>query len=353
MADILLNGEFWLPPEFFSDDDEPEKPQTFHRNPNLKISFDFPTNLGLNGSSLSSSAFSSPVESATETESDEEDESLTGLTCDFTRFGLRADQRSWPLSTSPQSPLPGGENWSRQNPSLAAVRDGGSWNLSYAAVAENMSRIKMKGGDEMVVRSTGNIGPPVGPGPEFPYNHQVEPEKLNHIRNQNKCCSIFGRPYMDDLLDRKIQLQQYILSQHRTRVLSQVQIQENAKVVSTSLGLNSYARPSPLVQHQINQMRGVLFGGFPPKPASAGTGVFIPRPSPSNIAKKPVVVRATAHCSPRMYRAMKSNVNLASTPALITPDHVTTKTMPITKMPCFQLDGSVSHAPILPQEWSY
>lgn len=91
MAESLDDGEFWLPPQFLTDDDT-----LMDKNNNLKSTkevfgyqtdsakplfpFEFPYEFGSFGVS---SDLSSPVESvvgSTETESDEEDGYLAGLT---------------------------------------------------------------------------------------------------------------------------------------------------------------------------------------------------------------------------------------------------------------------------------
>lgn len=89
MAEELNDGEFWLPPQFLSDEDD-----TFMENNNRdsesnRVFFpcDFPYGFG---SFASSSALSSPVESvvgSAETESDEEDY-ITELTRHMTHSSL-------------------------------------------------------------------------------------------------------------------------------------------------------------------------------------------------------------------------------------------------------------------------
>lgn len=91
MAESLDDGEFWLPPEFLTDDDlamEKYETDTHEATKGSLLSFEVPY-MGF-GSFGTSSDLSSPVESvvgSSETESDEEDY-LVGLTRQMARSTL-------------------------------------------------------------------------------------------------------------------------------------------------------------------------------------------------------------------------------------------------------------------------
>lgn len=92
MAQELADGEFWLPPEFLNDDDFiPGKLNSGNKGC---------SGFGLYGRN-SNSEISSPVESvlgSTETESDEEDFNLNGLTQKLNNTSLKQDL--WNLDTN-------------------------------------------------------------------------------------------------------------------------------------------------------------------------------------------------------------------------------------------------------------
>jgi hypothetical protein len=89
MAVSLDDAEFWLPPEFLTDDDLALDTEAMR----ALFPFDFPYRFGSFGSS---SDLGSPVESvlgSSETESDEEDY-LAGLTLQIARSTLVDDSRN-------------------------------------------------------------------------------------------------------------------------------------------------------------------------------------------------------------------------------------------------------------------
>jgi hypothetical protein len=93
MAESLDDGEFWLPPEFLTDNDiAMEKNERDSESTKTLFPFEFSY-----GGFGSSSDLSSPVESvvgSSETESDEEDY-LTGLTRQMTRSTLLDDSTAF------------------------------------------------------------------------------------------------------------------------------------------------------------------------------------------------------------------------------------------------------------------
>ena len=99
MAESLDDGEFWLPPEFLTDNDiamEKNERNCYHERDSESTKTLFPFEFSYGGFG-SSSDLSSPVESvvgSSETESDEEDY-LSGLTRQMTRSTLLDDSTAF------------------------------------------------------------------------------------------------------------------------------------------------------------------------------------------------------------------------------------------------------------------
>ena len=106
MAVVLDDGEFWLPPQFLTDDDLfMDKSKAKNSPKNLKDGFglefdgskslfpyEFPSGFGSSGFSSDISSPGESVVGSTETESDEEDY-LAGLTRQMARSTLEDDFR--------------------------------------------------------------------------------------------------------------------------------------------------------------------------------------------------------------------------------------------------------------------
>ncbi|XP_057475919.1 uncharacterized protein LOC130763910 [Actinidia eriantha] len=333
MADLMDNGEFWLPSEFLDADVLVGKENVNKNSPitGFGTNIGFPTDFPYEFDSYSSSSvLSSPVESvvgSTETESDEED-LVAGLTSQLTRSSLheRAQkftsapqnlEKPWVLSVSPQSTLSAVGSWSgngspngpSQVPSPPATPLGGNdaWDLIYAAAGQ-VARLKMNCGE----------GPPKGRGllasPRILTLSNTLHRRLflfalfiryEHARKdqmlKQQCSSIWGKPTREGLLlSQQSQIKQ-LVSENRGRLFGGGGFESNGGYIRP-LGPAQSAWPPPLqVQRQNNQnqppppghggsgTRAVFLGGSGVKRECAGTGVFLPRRygNPSESRKKP------------------------------------------------------------------
>lgn len=173
----LTDGGFWLPSEFLTDEDVLVGKENFDKNGlNSKNNPCFPTEFPYGfGSFDSLSLFqNSPVESVTESESDEDD-FLTGLTRQFARSILQEThkvpyapsrnlEKTWVLSGSPQSTLspvfsngsPNGPSLGPSPPTSPSGENGDAWNLICAAAGQ-VNMLKMK--NEVLIKSGGLLAP--------------------------------------------------------------------------------------------------------------------------------------------------------------------------------------------------
>lgn len=338
MAESLDDGEFWLPPQFLTDNDI-LMDLTMSNNSNIKRSgnnkegfdlvaeatkslfpFEFPYGFGPFGNS--SSELSSPVESvvgSTETESDEEDY-IAGLTRQIAHSTLEDDAfaaektKAQFVSGSPQSTLctvgsgcgcrqgssRGGSNCQSQVSSPPET-----WDLLYAAAGE-VARMRMSEesyGYHQLNR--GLLGPPRKPSPiSVPLNN-------HHPNLFDAAGGIYTRQHQL-LSHQKLQATQFQqLKQQQQQMMKQQQgssgwggPQQQTQSKPNGLyqvgGMNRLTRsnsnngrplglsPSawPPLQHATTQqhqqqngsgMRAVFLGAPSAKRECAGTGVFLPR----------------------------------------------------------------------------
>ncbi|XP_071701112.1 uncharacterized protein [Rutidosis leptorrhynchoides] len=266
MAQELVDGEFWLPPEFLSDEDVlmdfiPRKPISNNHKTSGFYSYD---------SFGSKSDLSSLVESLlrfTESEKDGLARKLTNTTLQndhFSNFNFESNRSkaSWVMAGSPQSTLCGCKQGSSSrgspncvSPPLTAPevnRKISSWDLLYAAAGE-VARMRMV--EEAAARY---------------YLDSQPPRKTTsnpNLRYQQPQAAQFQR-FKKEQMEKQQQYFQKLQQQNRTR------------------NENGNGRPLSTwsTQHQPGQrltgsgMRAVSLGNSnTAKRESAGTGVFLPR----------------------------------------------------------------------------
>lgn len=253
MAEELNDGEFWLPPQFLSDEDDTVMENNNRDSESNRVFFpcDFPYGFG---SFASSSALSSPVESvvgSAETESDEEDY-ITELTRHMTHSSLCSENtKKWVLASSPQSTLC----------AVDGKRNEASLDLLYAAAGE-VAKMRMNDDRiELYNHHRGFFNP--NPKPQHPVIGAITPKpSLSHLQYQ------------------KAQLrQQQILKQQK-----QPQMFQNIAANTGDFLMSSSAWP-PLQHNQTQRlkqtsgsgMRAVFLGNPNSRRESTGTGVFLPR----------------------------------------------------------------------------
>ncbi|GFZ14946.1 hypothetical protein Acr_24g0011360 [Actinidia rufa] len=365
MADLMDNGEFWLPSEFLDADVLVGKENVNKNSPNTGFgtNIGFPTDFPYEFDSYSSSSvLSSPVESvvgSTETESDEED-LVAGLTSQLTRSSLheRAQkftsapqnlEKPWVLSVSPQSTLSAVGSWSgngspngpSQVPSPPATPLGGNdaWDLIYAAAGQ-VARLKMNCGEgppkgrgllapPRILTPLQHPAPPVKKPNTGPYANQCLSHNFsqtNHHARKDQmlkqhCSSIWGKPSREGLLSQQSQIKQ-LVSENRGRLFGGGGFESNGGYIRP-LGPAQSAWPPPMqVQRQNHQnqpppqhghggsgTRAVFLGGSGVKRECAGTGVFLPRRygNPSDSRKKPGC--STALLPARVIHALNKNLD--------------------------------------------
>ncbi|KAJ8533008.1 hypothetical protein K7X08_015897 [Anisodus acutangulus] len=285
MEKDLDDCEFWLPPQFLTDDD---------------ILMD-----GLNNPFGSHSDLSSPVESvvgSTETESDEDNDNyITGLTRKMAQSTIQQEKtKGLSLSGSPQSTLCGckygSSRGSPNGPSQASspplmTRPEVSMDLLYAAAGE-VARIRMleeiaglynnnKGSGGIWAAPPRKTTSPVPVGPKKP-NPNLGSFNTNQaqISYQQLQFAQFQRLKQQQMMQQgqcvlgngKGGYRQYpLMADNRAR-----------NGVKGTLNLPNSAWPT-LQQSQLQQpnpgsgMRSVFLGNTGPKRECAGTGVFLPR----------------------------------------------------------------------------
>ncbi|XWS43793.1 hypothetical protein CRYUN_Cryun16bG0134500 [Craigia yunnanensis] len=322
--EVLDDGEFWLPPQFLTDDDLFMDKSKAQNNPkSLKDSFgleldgskslfpyEFPSRFG---SFVFSSDLSSPVESvvgSTETESDEEDY-LAGLTRQMAHSTLEDDFRrndrafasenskGWVLSSSPQSTLCAlrsgcgckqGSSRGSPNCQSRVSSPPGTLDLLYAAAGE-IARMRVNEQSYAGFNNRSLLGPPASkPSPNLDVSGFYPPhQSLPHHSLQ--------ATHFQQLKQQQLMKQLNISvwggqKQQRDHVVQNGGRNSNS---NSPLGLSPSAWPPLQQQQQQSQlqngsgMRAVFLAKPTGKKECAGTGVFLPRRigTPSEPRKRP------------------------------------------------------------------
>ncbi|XP_076955018.1 uncharacterized protein LOC143629692 isoform X2 [Bidens hawaiensis] len=231
MEQELTAGEFWLPPEFLTDED---------------ILMDFTT-----GKPKPTKAY--PNLTSPETESDEEDYYLNGLTRNFSKFNFDNDysKATRVMAGSPQSTLCGCKyGSSRGSPKVVGDdRKQTSWELLYAAAGE-LARMRM------VEEAASRYYNPNKIGTHDLHYQQLQVAQVSTLKQQQ-----IAKQYM----------QMMTVNRSRSEIGSHRPV----------------GQPPP--SHPGMGMRAVFLGNpNNTKRESTGTGVFLPRQTgaPTEPAKK-------------------------------------------------------------------
>ncbi|PON59949.1 TIP41-like protein [Parasponia andersonii] len=322
MADGLDDAEFWLPPQFLTEDDvltgvtnsQTKKydgygfafgSETDALNRPL-FPNEFPCGFGSLGVP---SDLSSPVESvvgSSETESDEEDY-LAGLTLQMARSTLEdgfkntvpENGKPWTMSGSPQSTLCAvgsgcGQGSSRESPKAHSrvASPPETWDLLNAAAGE-VAKMRMNEEEYRFYHSRGLLCPPRKPSPVgnpvnadmgFYINQSISQKQLQYsqfqqLRHQQmmkqQSSAFWGSNTTQSKLAGRYQM-------HQTQPMVHNGGRNDEFVVTKKgrpLGLSPSAWPPLRAQSQPNGsgMRAVFLGNPSAKRECAGTGVFLPR----------------------------------------------------------------------------
>ncbi|KAL3640685.1 hypothetical protein CASFOL_015653 [Castilleja foliolosa] len=295
MAQELEDGEFWLPSNFLTDDDD--LLTDFETGPlKTKASSDFShgyvSSLGFN------SDLSSPVDSvmgSTETESDEDD-FIAGLTrkiADSTiqdsSFFSDPKPESWKLPSSPKSTLCAcKQGSSRSSPSCVSpvstptfAKDAVQWDLLYAA-AGKVERISKLEETTSFFSTPSLFTPALNPSPvNGPVTNQVPfPEFYSTWTNAEA-----------QLAYLQLQANIYQLKQHQQKIVNRGDWgpRKIESQFQRGQGLSNAAWPTLQQSQQQPQpgsgMRPVFPGETGLKKERTGTGVFLPRIPGTNPTK--------------------------------------------------------------------
>ncbi|KAE8654284.1 copper transporter 1-like [Hibiscus syriacus] len=367
MAEVLDDGEFWLPPQFLTDDDFfVDGVKATNNTKNLKdgeslFPYEFPGGFRSFGFS---SDLSSPVESvlgSTETESDEEDY-LAGLTRQMAHSTLEDDSRrtdasgnpkGFVLSSSPQSTLcalPSGcgckEGSSRGSPNCQSRVSSppATWDLLYAAAGE-IERLRMNEETYGGFSNGGLFGPPA----------------RKHCLNLD-ASGFYPQQSLSHYKLRTTHFQQLVKQQNSLAWGGFEQQQHNHVVQNRgcygngALGLSPSAWP-PLQQQPPNGsgMRAVFLGNPNAKSQCSGTGVFFPRRfgNSSVPRKKPACPAVLVPA--RVAQALNLNLDEVGAqpqlhhPRLRSGGNLVGKQRQRNLRP----QQEISHEILLPQEWTY
>ncbi|PSS32647.1 3-phosphoshikimate 1-carboxyvinyltransferase [Actinidia chinensis var. chinensis] len=337
MAENLDDGEFWLPPQFLTDDDilmdyksNKASLKSIEADSGGYFPYDFQREFGSFGPYSDLSSPGESVVSSTETESDEEDY-IAGLTWKLAHSTLKEDflkadsglgyetRKTYAMASSPQSTLcsaiggygykEGSSRGSPNCPSLvssppaseAVSRSDAAWDLLYAAAGE-VARMRMANEGVGIYHKGSFCGPPTKPSPVF-----VPPK--NPYPNQNP-----GFQSNESLSYQQLQVaqfqqlkQQQMMKQQGSAIWGQSdgggryqqnrahQVFDNRpRSNGRPLGLSPSAWPTLQQSQQQQQqpgsgMRALFLGNTGAKRECAGTGVFLPRRvgAPTETRKKP------------------------------------------------------------------
>ncbi|XP_019198138.1 PREDICTED: uncharacterized protein LOC109191910 isoform X2 [Ipomoea nil] len=339
MAEELDDCEYWLPPQFLTEDDllmdfkkAASKGNGGNKGMGLGRDFGAPQELGYGGFGAflsSTSDLSSPVESLTETESDEDDY-ITGLTRKMAQSTLHdsvydhENTKAWRLSGSPQSTLCGvlgggcgcSPNYpsrvsSPPTPEMARNADDGAWDLLYAAAGE-VARMKLmeEAAAALYQSKNGVWAPPRRPSPVTVPSHKTSTP-------QNPQLSTYQQLQLAQF-QRLKQLQ--MVKNQQGGSIGPYQAVNQSRIAKNGGGGVGFRPPSawPTLQQSQQQqlpgsgMRAVFLGnpagGGGAKRECSGTGVFIPRRTgnPSESRKKPGC--STVLLPDRVVQALNLNV---------------------------------------------
>ncbi|GMP50948.1 hypothetical protein CsSME_00017362 [Camellia sinensis var. sinensis] len=324
MAEDLDDGEFWLPPQFLTDDMlmdfKANTMKTKHREVDSGFCFpnEFPYGFG--------SDLSSPVESvvsSTETESDEEDY-IAGLTRKMARSTLHDDlwktdsvfsyetHKSWAMAGSPQSTLcmgggggcseqgssrgsPNGPSQVSSPPAAAAAlhRNDAALDLLYAAAGEVARMRIIEEGSRYNQKTSGLLGPPRNPSPVSLPLKNPNPNLRFHS-NQSLSYQQLQVAQFQQLKQQQMMKQQNSAIWGQQNQTTHQVVQNRARNGGRPLNVSQSAWPTLQQSQQSQQpnsgMRAVFLGNnnTASKRECAGTGVFLPRRigSPTESRKK-------------------------------------------------------------------
>ncbi|KEH17273.1 hypothetical protein MtrunA17_Chr7g0240771 [Medicago truncatula] len=390
MAENLDDGEFWLPPQFLSDDDGDDtittkaKPSSFSLFNNGEDPLLFPYGFAC-------SDLSSPIDSlaaSSETESDDDEQLFAELTRCLSRSSLHVDSKASEnhnnnnnLGGSPQSTLCAFDSKCRKGSSQ------GSSNGVCDAASSNatLNLLHAAAGEVETLRLNQQTVPQRNSSPvTLPKNNAVSPNDLSFFAPQSIShyqlqIANLQRMRQQQIAERLNTIREGMQRQNGG-VFQQRQTNGRRNNNVAGLGLSSSAWPT--LQHAQQQQppihtsppcfpMGAVFHGNG-YGSSTGTGVFLPRPVESrNSPKKPACTTAyvparVAHalnlkledyivgCQPHRFNSTSNVENVA---AVAPPRHrgnnVNSQKKRSNNTTSRPQPAAVSNEIKLPQEWTY
>ncbi|GKV10080.1 hypothetical protein SLEP1_g21499 [Rubroshorea leprosula] len=384
MAESLDDGEFWLPPQFLTDDDVLMDLETDAYKSLFPL--ELPCRFGSFGFS---SDLSSPVESvvgSTETESDEE-EYLAGLTRQMAWSTLEDDwgqkgrafnnenSKGLRLSGSPQSTLCavgtgcGHRQWSSRGSPKCQSRlpsPPRTWDLLYAAAGEVA---RLRANEDLFNHGRGLLPPPRKSSPNLEVGGFHSSQSLSHQKLQ---ATQFQQLKQQQMMRQRSASAWAALKQQQCHVVQNRGMNNNNTaefVVSRTnstrpLGLSPSAWPP--VQQAGSQngpgMRAVFLGNPTGKRECPGTGVFLPRRhgTPTESRKKPGC--STVLLPAKVVQALNLNLdeigaqprfNGGYTPDIDVAPRLRNGNVFSNQRRNFRPQQGMTHELRLPQEWTY
>ncbi|KAE8684788.1 Adenine nucleotide alpha hydrolases-like superfamily protein isoform 1 [Hibiscus syriacus] len=293
MAEVLDDGEFWLPPRFLADDDLFMEKSKINNSHDSLFPYDLPSDL------------SSPVDSllgSSETDSDEE-HSLVRLTRQMARYTLEDDfggndpvfsskiSKDWVSSSSPESTLCAFSSNSQSRVSSPS----GTWTL-LCSEAEVAARVTINEESNGGFIHKGLLRPPA----KKPSLNLPPPGSYLHQPLSSRATQF-----------QQVDQSQLLMKHHNVQVWGGKK-RQHAVLQNSVRGGNGSNRPMglfPLAWPPLQQPRnGAVFLGNPTgQRECAGTGVFLPRRTATAGPRKkqvcPVLVPA------RVVQALNLNVD--------------------------------------------
>ncbi|KAK2414494.1 hypothetical protein QL285_037080 [Trifolium repens] len=417
MAENLADGEFWLPPQFLSDDDDSttvpfspkHKPSLFLDNDENTLPFpsEFPYG-------FSSSDLSSPIDSlvgSSETESDDDEQLASEITRHMALTILQVDSKETENNNmgrfktgSPQSTLcaigsgcncrKGSSQGSSPNGVCEDSSARATWDLLHAAAGE-VERMRLNQQSYNLPNNTTNEKIFVPQTKTSPVTVTL-PSKNNAVSTNHEM-SFFTQP---SLSHQQLQIAQFQMMRQQQMAKNQNSIwggmekqcggvfqQRQTNKMTPNRGRNGVAGRNngalglsssawPTLQHAKHQqiqnqqygsgMRAVFLGNNSGRRESTGTGVFLPRPVESR--KKPAC--ATALVPARVAQALNlqldgqpqhhlhrfnstPNVENAAAPRLRGNYVISQEKSSSNNISSSRPQPAVSNEIELPQEWTY
>ncbi|KAK1270205.1 hypothetical protein QJS04_geneDACA007660 [Acorus gramineus] len=379
MAEDLHDGEFWLPSEFLADDVFMVKEEVNRAGFPCEFPYDY-GGLGIG----------SPVESVTETESDEEDVG-SGEGRQMTRSAINdgvergssafacENHKTQTMAGSPQSTLCAFGGWSRESsngpsqvsspPSPIKSKQEDAWDLLYAAAGQ-MVRLSMNDETALLTKHAVHGGPLRNTSPPPPAK---SPNLGLHVDLVDLA---LARRQLQIHQFQQLKKQQFVKQQQQLQLINASGRQQGKvtsppppQMQSRARGGGGYGGGRGGAWHLQNYhpppvqpgsgMRAVFLAGSGAKRESSGTGVFLPRRAGSPAESRKKSACSTVLLPARVVQALNLNLDdMVTQPRFhggfgFVLDHESRNQSLNKRGPSCPQPPPTNHEIRLPQEWTY